>query len=200
MISPIYLSKKPPSLLSVHLSCCGALLHMPNLETLKLILELTEYRSIPSVNRGTQLAILPKEICGWPISCIISLLQMVSSGPRRSVWVTGIDVVRVEEILQLWTCIMSHAVESTNIHRLRLVFRGTKFHLGASQGARNNSIILSVIFHCSDTLKPCRNGFDPMRSLLDGLLNKMNLQNLRILELFLSSPLSTRLWVRFFHR
>jgi len=185
---------------------CRALLDMPNLESLKLTLVRGDFRPRPvtPVNFETQLAILPRlhhiQVDAWPIKWIIPFLQMISFGPQRTVRVSSYDVDKLEQLHQLFTCIMSHAIESSSIRRLMLHFQGVEVRVRASHRNQDlrDDIHFSVSFPHSDISRSRRNGFDPIPSLLNGLLRRMNLQDLQNLELSFSPPISTQLWLKFF--
>jgi hypothetical protein len=176
---------------------CRALVDMPNLESLELTL-FGNSELVTSVNFGTQLATLSKlyhvKIHGWPIELVISFLQMISIGPQRTVWITGVEAKQPEQILRLFTCIISHTLGSSSTHRLTLRLTEMEVVVSASRGSQT---LRDDIFLRVDIPWLLRNRFDP-HPLVDGILRRMNYQDLQILRLGCSPPLSTQSWVKFF--
>ena len=149
-----------------------ALLEMANLEKLNLLEWPFELFPTSTIDFETEVATLPKlrEVAfqGWPIEWVISVLRLIRCGPQRDLWATVIRANRLEQVVRLFACIMSHAKESSSITHMILGFDPMKkviAHLWR-EGVTCAVINLTVSLH--PQLGVPQQGLGPTLHLLDG--------------------------------
>jgi hypothetical protein len=111
----------------------SVLLQAPHLESLLLSPGESTWQlptSLPTVDLGI-LAVLPKlrhiDVTGRDTEWVSSVLQAISYGPQRNLFVSSQRADRLAQILSLFTCIMSHAIESSNIRQVNFnIIRSTQ--------------------------------------------------------------------------
>jgi len=172
-----------------------ALPQMVNLETLSLQAS-DEFINIDNdTGFGIQVATLPKlyniEI-HWPIEHIISILQMISYGPRRKMQLTALLAdFGQEQSLRLFTCFMSHA---GNLPRLRLLYNSSKLRVcDLREDVTPANFCLSIEFPYHTHPQSL---VDLAPILLGGLVHRMDHRTLQALSL--GVKLSTQSWVKVF--
>ena len=196
-ISHLFIRQDAPDIVTANF-LRRALSEMSNLQTLTLQCW-DEVVPTSAVDFGIQLASLPKlyhiEVLYWPIEWIISLLQMISYRPRRKLHVTAISVDRLEQVLQLFTCMMLHKADAT-MHRLGLLYTTAELQVWHMRSPSDSRLSIQFRPRIDAAQLHPHDPVDPTLYLLDGLLRRMNPQDLRFLDL--DFKLSNQLWVEIF--
>jgi hypothetical protein len=187
----------------------GALLQIPNLETLVLRPRCIPF-FIPShlpIDSRIPPAVLPKllnvEITDPNIEWVSAVLQLISFGPPRNLFVNS-SANRLEQVLPLFACITSHAVASSNIRRLQISIvpctRNLLLNVWQGKGTFESGDIHFDIGLPSqlDLPQSLSQERGPVVHLLDGQLRRIDLQGLQVLQIDCADLLSTRSWVDLF--
>lgn len=206
-LSQLSISIKPFSNVVNHLH--RVLLQMPNLKELFLLPDWKWTFLSNAVYAISQIqpVILPNlrhiEVRGWDIIWISAILKAIAYGPQRCLCINPGQYRGVDQLLSLFTCVMSHATE-TSLRRLDLTIypsslMGLWFRAWQGDLEFDEPDISLVTPLCSKEVFLSRENFEfGTIELLEGLLHRVNYKDLQALNLDIAEVLPNSTWVRLF--